>query len=342
MCNINILKMRMNVSQAPFSSVLFPVQTEPECNCTINLCSMFSSSLYYLYPFNIEYHIFISAILFVMWMNIGRTIELSPKRKRLTAKIQGLSLGPILGLLALASTIGILVVYITQGEESLQMRQSAISIFYIHGIVILAVMCVGGAVGLAIYRANYSPLDTTKNPSRQLDTKLLFGSSVGSWLMSWCNVVAVLGANSSLPYRWTSFIYSLLTVLEKYTQNLFIIESLYRQQVDEERDNPGLLPAPEIFSVTSSLAPPYTGIINQAYDTPDKACLAVENEHVESGQVYKCPIKPSEVSLPGKNKVVRPLNMKRQVLRNIAIFLLMCNICVSENKKKMAMLAIRK
>ncbi|CAG02008.1 unnamed protein product, partial [Tetraodon nigroviridis] len=304
------------------------VNEEPECNCTISTCSMFSSSLYYLYPFNIEYHIFVSAILFIMWKNIGRTIELSPKRKRAATKTQGLTLGPILGLLALASTIGILVVYITQVEESVQMRQSAISMFYIYGIVILVFMCVGGAVGLAIYRADYSPLDTTKNPSRQLDTKLLFGSSVGSWLMSWCSVVAVLGADSGLPYRWTSFIYSLLTVLEKYTQNLFIIESLYRQQVDAKRDNPELLPAPEIFSLTSSLAPPYTGIINQAYDTPDQACFAVENEQVESGQVYKCPIKPSEGSLPGTNKVARPLNIKRQVLKNISIFLLMCNICL--------------
>lgn len=290
---------------------------------------MFSSSLYYLYPFNIEYHIFVAATLFVMWKNIGRTIDLSSSRKRVATKTQGLTIGPILGLLALASTIGVLVVYITHMEESLRTRQSAISMFYAYGIVMLVFMCIGGAVGLLIYRADYLPLDTSKNPSRQLDTKLLFGSSVGSWLMSWCSIVAVLGAKSSPPYRWTNLIYSLLTVLEKYTQNLFIIESLYRQQVDAERDDPELLPAPEIFSVTSSLAPPYTGIINRAYDTPDRACVAMENEQGESGQVYKCPIKPSEVSLPGGNKVVRPLNVKRQVLKNVSIFLLMCNISVS-------------
>lgn len=289
---------------------------------------MFSSSLYYLYPFNIEYHIFVSAMLFVMWKNIGRTIDLSSNRKRVATKTQGLTLGPILGLLALASTIGILVVYITHVEESLRTRQSAISMFYIYGIVMLVLMCVGGAVGLLIYRADYLPLDTTKNPSRQLDTKLLFGSSVGSWLMSWCSVVAVLGADSTPPYRWTNLIYSLLTVLEKYTQNLFIIESLYRQQDDAQRDDPELIPAPEIFSVTSSLAPPYTGIINRAYDTP-RACVTMENEQAERGQVYKCPIKPPEVSLPGGDKVVRPLNMKRQVLKNISIFLLLCNISVS-------------
>lgn len=329
MCNITVVKMQMNLSQGRFS-LSFPDYTEPQCNCTISTCSMFSRTLYYLYPFNIEYHILVSAILFVMWMNIGRAIDLSSKHKRVAIKPQSLTLGPILGLLALASTIGILVVYITQVEESLQRRQSAISMFYIYGIIMLVCMCGGGAVGLLIYRADYLPLDTTKNPSRQLDTKLLFGSSVGSWLMSWCSIVAVVGADSSPPYRWTNLIYSLLTVLEKYTQNLFIIESLYRQQVDAERDNPELLAAPEIFSVTSSLAPPYTGIINRAYDTPDKACFAVENEQAEAGQDgHNCPIKPAEVSPPEATKVVRPLNIKRQVLKNISIFLLLCNISVS-------------
>lgn len=264
-----------------------------------------------------------------MWKNIGRTINLSSNRKRLSTKTQGLTLGPILGLLALASTIGILVVYITHVEESLQTRLSAISMFYIYGIVMLVFMCTAGASGLLIYRADHLPLDTSKNPSRQLDTELLFGSSIGSWLMSWCSIVAVLGTNSNPSYRWTNLAYSLLIVLEKYIQNLFIIESLYRQQESGAREDPELPAAPEIFSVTSSLAPPYNGIINRAYETPDRACVTMENEQEENRQVYKCPRKPSEVPLPVGNKVAEPQNIKRQILKNIAVFLLMCNISVS-------------
>lgn len=289
---------------------------------------MFTSSLYYLYPFNIEYHIFVSAMLFVMWKNIGRTIDLSSNRKRLSTKTPGLSVGPLLGLLALASTIGILVVYITH-VESRQTRQSAISMFYIYGIVILLFMCIAGALGLLIYRAHHIPPDTSKNPSRQLDTELLFGSSIGSWLMSWCSIVAVLSTNSSPPYLWTNFLYSLLIVLEKYIQNLFIIESLYRQQGDGEREDPELPSAPEIFSVTSSLAPPYNGIINRAYETPEKACVTMENEQEDSGQVYRCPRKPSEVPLPVGSKAVEPPNIKRLILKNLSVFLIMCNISVS-------------
>ncbi|KAM4740718.1 proton channel OTOP1 [Anableps anableps] len=300
-------------------------EPEPPCNCTTSTCSLFSQSFTYLFPFNIEYHIFVSALLFVMWKNIGRTIDMSSNRKCLVTKTQGLTLGPILGLLALISTIGILVVYITRLEGFLEVRQSAISMFYIYGIVMLVVMCSAGALGLLIYRANHMPLDASKNPSRQLDTELLFGSSLGSWFMSWCSIVSVLSSHHNPPHRWTNLIYSLLIVLEKYVQNLFIIESLYRQQEIVERADPELPAAPEVFSVTSSL-PPFNGIINEAYESPGGDCGSMENEQEENGQVYGCQRNQSNVPLPIDTQAVEPLNMKRLILKNIAVFLLLCNI----------------
>lgn len=305
---------------------------EPHCNCTISACSVFVNGLYYLYPFNIEYHIFVSVMLFVMWKNIGRTLDLQHNRKRLATKTQGLVVGPILGLAALASTIGVLVVYIIHVEESLDIRESTIAIFYYYGIVMLVLMCSAGVTGLLIYRADPMPMDTTKNPSRKLDTELLFGSSVGSWFISWCSVVAVSASRSSPSYRWTNLMYSLLIVLEKYIQNLFIIESLYRQREDGERDDAEAAgPVPEIFSVTSSLAPPYNGIINRAYENPDKGCVTLENEQVENGQVYGTfsTRKHSAVPLHAGNNVAETPSKKRQILKNIAVFLFMCNISVS-------------
>lgn len=302
--------------------------SEPKCNCTTSTCNMFSESLSYLFPFNIEFHIFVSALLFVMWKNIGRTIDLSSNRKSLVTKTQGLTLGPILGLLSLASTIGILVVYITRVEGSLELRYEAISMFYIYGIVTLVVMCVAGASGLLIYRANHIEFDTAKNPSRQLDTEMLFGSSVGSWFMSWCSIVSVLSTSSNPPYRWTNLIYSILVILEKYLQNLFIIESLYRQQENDKVDDPEISAAPEVFSVASSLAPALDGIVNQAFENPSGACASMENEQ-ENGQEYECQRKQSNVPLPVHTQVVEQFNMKRLLLKNIAILLLMCNISVS-------------
>lgn len=112
-------------------------------------------------------------------------------------------------------------------------------------------------------------------------------------------------------------------------QNLFVIESLYRQQGDKQSEELELPSSPEIFSVTSSLAPPYNGIINRAYETPDKACVTMESEQEENGQVYGCPRKPSEVPLPVGKKEVDSPNVKRQILKNLSVFLIMCNISVS-------------
>ncbi|KAF7208239.1 proton channel OTOP1 [Nothobranchius furzeri] len=301
-------------------------ETEPLCNCTTNICNLFSESMTYLFPFNIEYHIFVSALLFVMWKNIGRTIDIDSNRKSLVTKTQGLTVGPFVGLVALASTIGILVVYITRVEGSIELRYSAISMYYIYGIVMLAVMCITGAVGLLIYRANHKPFDTAKNPSRQLDTELLFGSSVGSWFLSWCSIVSVLSTSSNPPFRWTNLVYSLLVVMEKYLQNLFIIESLYRQQESAEGGDPEMASGAEVFSVTTSLPPPLNGIVNQAFESPGGACVSMETEQEENAQVYDCQRKQSNVPLPVHTEVVEPLNIKRLILKNISILLLMCNI----------------
>lgn len=311
-----------------FVFVCFAVHIEGICNCTTSTCSLFYRSLSYLFPFNIEYHIFVSALLLVMWKNIGRTIDLS-HQKKLVTKNHSLVVGPIMGLLALGSTIAILVVYISEMDNSVSARQSAVTMYYIYGIVILTFMCFTGASGLIVYRTDHAPLDTFKNPSRQLDMELLFGSSIGSWLMSWCSVVAVISTESNPPYRWMNFAYSLLIVLEKYIQNIFIVESLYR--VQEEREDPELPSSPGIFSVSSTLATPYDGIINQAFEPPDGPCVTMENEPEVNGRVYECTDvrKSLDVPLPLGNKEVESPNTKRKILKNISIFLILCNISVS-------------
>ncbi|XP_065130429.2 proton channel OTOP1 isoform X1 [Paramisgurnus dabryanus] len=298
-----------------------PAEPEHNCNCSTSMCSMFTSSLYYLYPFNIEYHIFVSAMLFVMWKNIGRTLDHHNNRKRPSTRTSILLLGPILGLLALASSITVLVVYLIHVEKSSQTREAAVSMFYCYGVVMMACMCGASGTGLLIYRLEDWPMDTGKNPSRQLDSELLMGSSLGSWLMSWCSVLAVGASQSSPSYRWTCLAYSLLLILEKCVQNLFIVESLYRrcrEHVGSE-DCPGMVP--EIFSVTGSMVPPYDGIVNRAYETQDKCCASLEGEQPKKRQVCS-----RNNSLPvGKSLNVTP-GRNRQILKNITIFLFMCNI----------------
>ncbi|KAI5628863.1 proton channel OTOP1 [Silurus asotus] len=301
---------------------------QPDCNCTTSACSMFSSSLYYLCPFNIEYHILVSVLLFVMWKNVGRNLDQRTNQKPASSSkfINGsgdrplLMLGPALGLLALASAITVLVIYIIHVEESLEARHAAISMFYWFEIVILACMSVAGAVGLIIYRLEDWPTDTTPNPARTLDSKLLLGSSIGSWLVCWCSVIATGGAANSPIYRWANLAYAILLVLEKCVQNLFVIESLYRRRREHE-DRPGLranhnsILSPnqgneKIFAV-------YDGIINHAYESPEKQC---ENEKQTFDGNNGTVLRPRELVVP------ETPNGQRQVLKNIAIFLFMCNI----------------
>ncbi|XP_026873135.1 proton channel OTOP1 [Electrophorus electricus] len=302
---------------------------QPACNCTSSACSMFSSSLYYLCPFNIEYHIFVSALLFVMWKNIGRTLEHQSPEKHGSVGGSCLLLGPMLGLLALASSITVLVIYIIHVEETAEARASAISMFYTFGIVILACMSVAGAAGLLIYRVENWPMDTAANPARTLDAKLLLASSVGAWLLCWCSVVAVCWAQPSPTYRWSNLAYALLLVLEKCVQNLFIVESLYRRRREPDEcsahspsHTPTHSPAPgEIFSVTVPIAPPYDGIVNHAYEMPD--CRVMEKSQTNR---HACSSNQRNMPLSLRHRTQDTPSWKRQVLKNIAIFLFMCNI----------------
>ncbi|KAG9345442.1 hypothetical protein JZ751_008586, partial [Albula glossodonta] len=292
----------------------------PDMQNHTEACSMFSNSLYYLYPFNIEYHILVSAMLFVMWKNIGRTIDHQHNRKRPVTKNTGLIVGPILGLVALAGTISVLAMYVVKHKESYKGSDNIM--FYTHGIVMLASMCMAGALGLLLYRAQNLPLDSSKIPSRQLDTELLFGSSVGSWLMSWCSVVAVT-AQGAPGHSWAEILYSLLLVLEKYVQNLFIVESLYRKEEDGEKQGAESSVSPVVFSVTTPpLDPPCNGIINQAYDNQEGAF----GSRVENGLMHSCPPRHPESPLSSPTSRAVTPGLRRQILRNIAVFLFLCNI----------------
>lgn len=38
------------------------------------ICQIFQKGYFYLYPFNIEYSLFASTMLYVMWKNVGRLL----------------------------------------------------------------------------------------------------------------------------------------------------------------------------------------------------------------------------------------------------------------------------
>ncbi|XP_055500634.1 proton channel OTOP1 [Leucoraja erinacea] len=292
---------------ATFGFVNISVEkTAPECNCTTNACAVFYKGFYYMYPFSIEYHVFASAMLYVMWKNVGRKIE-EHKRRKLTFKRQYKILpGPALGAVVLAATIGILIVYNIQVGHSEAERRSAVTMFYSYSIFVLSLMSVATASGLVIYRLEKRPVDTSTNPTRKLDGSLLVGTACASWLLSWCSVLAGIAAETRQHHAWLNLPYSLLTIIEKYLQNMFIIESLHRESDKcEER----VQKSQRIFAVSA----PESG----------EERAGGENGGKDMGNTSRGVWRPSH-SLPLRDGEAG--GTKSLMLKNIAAFLFLCNI----------------
>uniref|UniRef100_A0A674JEQ4 Otopetrin 1 n=1 Tax=Terrapene triunguis TaxID=2587831 RepID=A0A674JEQ4_9SAUR len=273
----------------------------PQCNCTTTLCSIFSQGMYYLYPFNIEYHILASTMLYVLWKNIGRKVEHHHQHKILF-KFHGITVGTIFGLIVLISTIAVVVVYLIQMGRSKIKSELALTMFYLYGISVLTLMCVAGIVALLIYRLEERSMDNSKNPARKLDADLLVGTASGSWPLSWGSILAIICAQSHPQYTWYNLPYSILVIIEKYIQNLFIIESIHPADMDNGK-------FPYMFDGNIYMRERSGG------DGFDEVRSQASSPVTHS---------TSDFSLYSRNSV----NNKRRILKNIAAFLVLCNLSV--------------
>uniref|UniRef100_A0A674JAS3 Otopetrin 1 n=2 Tax=Terrapene triunguis TaxID=2587831 RepID=A0A674JAS3_9SAUR len=307
----------------------------PQCNCTTTLCSIFSQGMYYLYPFNIEYHILASTMLYVLWKNIGRKVEHHHQHKILF-KFHGITVGTIFGLIVLISTIAVVVVYLIQMGRSKIKSELALTMFYLYGISVLTLMCVAGIVALLIYRLEERSMDNSKNPARKLDADLLVGTASGSWPLSWGSILAIICAQSHPQYTWYNLPYSILVIIEKYIQNLFIIESIHREQEKVNDDIKTLRIVTVSSGSTLSRTPSYKEIYTGAADMDNG-----KFPYMFDGNIYmrersggdgfdevrsqaSSPVthSTSDFSLYSRNSV----NNKRRILKNIAAFLVLCNL----------------
>ncbi|XP_006016850.1 proton channel OTOP1 [Alligator sinensis] len=309
----------------------------PQCNCsTTTLCSIFSQGIYYLYPFNIEYHILASTMLYVLWKNIGRKVEHHQQHK-IPFKFHGITIGTIFGLTVLTSTIAIVVVYLIQIGRSKIKSELALTMFYIYAISVLTLMCTAGIVALLIYRLEDRSLDNSKNPARKLDADLLVGTASGSWLLSWGSILAIICAQDHPQYTWYNLPYSILVIIEKYIQNLFIIESIHQEQEKVNDDIKTLRIVTISRENTLSLTPSFKEIYNGTVDADSGELPYLFNRNVcvresssngsleeDKSQVFSPVIhSTSDFSLYSSNSVA---NNKRRILKNIAAFLFLCNL----------------
>uniref|UniRef100_A0A674JGY7 Otopetrin 1 n=1 Tax=Terrapene triunguis TaxID=2587831 RepID=A0A674JGY7_9SAUR len=278
----------------------------PQCNCTTTLCSIFSQGMYYLYPFNIEYHILASTMLYVLWKNIGRKVEHHHQHKILF-KFHGITVGTIFGLIVLISTIAVVVVYLIQIGRSKIKSELALTMFYLYAISVLTLMCAAGIVALLIYRLEERSMDNSKNPARKLDADLLIGTASGSWLLSWGSILAIICAQSHPKYTWYNLPYSILVIIEKYIQNLFIIESIHQIYTGAADMDNGKFPYMfdgNIYMRERSGGDGFGEVRSQASSPVTHST--------------------SDFSLYSRNSV----NNKRRILKNIAAFLFLCNLSV--------------
>ncbi|XP_026555773.1 proton channel OTOP1 [Pseudonaja textilis] len=305
----------------------------PLCNCTsATLCSIFSQGIYYLYPFNTEYHILASTMLYVVWKNIGRKVEYLQPHKR-PFKFQGTAIGSTLGLVVFITTIAVVVVYLIQIGRSKLKSELALIMFYLYAITVLALMCAAGLVAILIYRLEDNSLDISKNPARKLDADLLVGTASGSWLLSWGSILAIIYAQSHPAYTWFSLPYSVLVIIEKYIQNLFIIESIHREHGKNNYDiktlriltvssGSNLSPTAsykEIYNGTNGkLSPTFYG---NSYPSEDSSSCALR-ENINQSRIPVPPSSP-DFSFTWRKFSV---NSKRSILKNVAVFLFLCNL----------------
>ncbi|XP_060685427.1 proton channel OTOP1 [Hemiscyllium ocellatum] len=301
----------------------------PNCSCTIHVCAAFYKASYYMYPFSIEYHVLASAMLYIMWKNVGRKLGHRSPQKLVFKTRSNILPGPVLGAAVFATTIGILVVYSLQAGHSKDHRLSAVTMFYLYSMIVLGLMSAASTTGLVIYRIDKRSMDYSKNPTRKLDGQLLASTACASWLLSWCSVLAAVSAQSRPHSTWLSLPLSTLAIIEKSVQNMFIVESLHRKQDDGEEE------AGRIRGTSDrpGTSPPRCGIVNKTLEGVERqlCCAAASPQSPEDRSSSVCseqlPSPRAAGSFPPASfRQTGNLHKTRVILKNIASFLFLCNI----------------
>uniref|UniRef100_A0A8C6Z0K7 Otopetrin 2 n=1 Tax=Nothoprocta perdicaria TaxID=30464 RepID=A0A8C6Z0K7_NOTPE len=205
----------------------------------IQICQIFKNGYFWLYPFNIEYSLFASAMVYVMWKNVGRFIDHhSHHIHRLKFRLfrRTFFVGIVLGLIILVSGLGVLIVYEVRVNSSHEAskKNEALTMYYIFNIVCLGLMslvCIGGSV---IYRFDKRDMDRHKNPTRTLDVALLMGAALGQYAISYYSIVAIVASTPRDSISALNLTYALLMIAQHTFQNIFIIEGLHRQPPKED------------------------------------------------------------------------------------------------------------
>uniref|UniRef100_A0A8C0I7Z6 Otopetrin 2 n=1 Tax=Bubo bubo TaxID=30461 RepID=A0A8C0I7Z6_BUBBB len=287
-----------------------------ECNCNSQICQIFKNGYFWLYPFNIEYSLFASAMVYVMWKNVGRFIDHhSHHIHRLKFRLfrRTFFVGIVLGLIILVSGLGVLILYEVQVNSSTESskKSQALTMYYIFNIVCLGLMslvCIGGSV---IYRFDKRDMDRHKNPTRTLDVALLMGAALGQYAISYYSIVAIVASTPRDAISALNLTYALLMIAQHTFQNIFIIEGLHRQPPKEDHKHDSH--QKDLYGLT------FVNINAVSLRVPDSGSALAPSAASGTEAIH-----PSDLvrSLTAPKK----MNWRRKFLREISMFLLLSNI----------------
>uniref|UniRef100_A0A7N5JD24 Otopetrin 2 n=1 Tax=Ailuropoda melanoleuca TaxID=9646 RepID=A0A7N5JD24_AILME len=287
-----------------------------DCSCNTAICQIFQQGYFYLYPFNIEYSLFASTMLYVMWKNVGRLLASSTHGhghghtpSRVSLFRETLFAGPILGLMLLVVGLAVFIIYEVQVRGEGGRTQQALVIYYGFNITCLGLMTLVSLSGSVIYRFDRRAMDHHKNPTRTLDVALLMGAALGQYAISYYSIVAVVVGTPRDLLGALNLAHALLMIAQHTFQNVFIIESLHRGP-------PGAEPHGT---------------------TPKESCHGLTFANQDA--LHTLPACPPTPRLVGSNPVgpqeavaiisAPRGHWRRRCLKDISLFLLLCNVIVS-------------
>uniref|UniRef100_A0AAV2KI60 Otopetrin 2 n=1 Tax=Knipowitschia caucasica TaxID=637954 RepID=A0AAV2KI60_KNICA len=270
---------------------------DDKCSCSHTSCSIFKEAYYYLYPFNIEYSLFASAMAYIMWKNVGRVAD-EHSHHHFKFRLREVVVGPVAGVLLVISGIATFIVYememkIYSYDRDDLMNDHALMIHFVMNIVIVALMSLATLLGCVIFKLDHKNHVSEKNPTRSLDVGLLVGASLGQFIISYFSIVAMVATGANGHLNRLNLAWSIIMVIQLGLQNFFIIDGLHRE------------PHLEIHLPTT--------VENPYLKENDKT----QNECMESDLDKRMP-----AALEHKHK----LSWKRRVVKEVCAFLLLGNI----------------
>ncbi|XP_012369974.2 otopetrin-3 [Octodon degus] len=264
------------------------------CLClNATVCEVFRKGYLMLYPFSTEYCLICCAVLFVMWKNVGRRLaaHAGPHPSSPPFRLHGAIFGPLMGLLVLVAGLCVFVLFQIEASGPNIARQY-FTLYYAFYVAALPAMSLACLVGTAIHGLEERELDTLKNPTRSLDVVLLMGAALGQMGIAYFSIVAIVATRPNELLNQLILAYSLLLILQHITQNLFIIEGLHRRPL---------------------------------WEVAPRSLEEKEAEHSRRGSLLELGQdlrRASRAYIHSYNH----LNWKRRILKEISLFLILCNI----------------